>query len=110
MTITYDRMVGDVGQSLVVSLGSAAGTLTSATGVLRVTKPRSGATASWTIGDGSAGDGFDNSAKTATYTAFVAGDLDEAGIYEVTPRYTVGSVVSHGPKAYLRVGPIVGAP
>jgi len=101
----YDATVGDIGRSIVVSLGSSAGTLTSATGHLRVVKPRSRTIVSWTIGTGAAGNGFDNTAKTATYTATVAGDLDEPGVYAITPRYTVGGVTLNGPPAYLHVGP-----
>ena len=58
----YDATVGDVGRSIVVSLGSSAGTLTSATGTFQVVKPRSRTIVSWTIGTGAAGNGFDNTA------------------------------------------------
>lgn len=101
----YDATVGDVGRSIVVSLGSSAGTLTSATGTLQVVKPRSRTIVSWTIGTGSAGNGFDNTAKTATYTATVAGDLDEPGVYVITPTYTVAGVTLSGTVTYLHVGP-----
>lgn len=101
----YDANVGDVGRSIPVSLGSNAGTLTSATGVLNVTKPRSGTLASWTVGTGAAGNGFDNTAKTATYTATVAGDLDEVGNYAISCTYTVGGVVLTSSVTWLRVGP-----
>lgn len=105
MTITYDANVGDVGRSIPVSLGSSAGTLTSATGVLNVLKPRSGELASWTVGNGTPGNGFDNSAKTATYTATVAADLTEVGNYAISCTYTVGSVVLTSSVTWLRVGP-----
>lgn len=90
-----DRTQHDAGMSLVLTVTGAV--FTAATGVLWACKP-SGAVEQWEVT-------LDANAETATHV-YQAGDLDEAGVYDLTLAWTVSGATHHAGSPWrLTVGP-----